>query len=122
MYNKEVVEDVQTKSLYKEKRSSFGNNKNKYEVLSETVEDENSDLRVLKDRMMVDKFINEITQPTCTESSNWSKDMIKYFKDQSKIDRLKEQEARDENMKYLCEMRNVIAQTMIDDTIIGLGK
>nr|GFB05939.1 RNA-directed DNA polymerase, eukaryota, reverse transcriptase zinc-binding domain protein [Tanacetum cinerariifolium] len=41
--------------------------------------------------------------PIFNEASNWSKDLIKYFKDQWEIDRLKEQEDQDNNMEDIYE-------------------
>ncbi|GJZ86040.1 RNA-directed DNA polymerase, eukaryota, reverse transcriptase zinc-binding domain protein [Tanacetum coccineum] len=61
-------------------------------VKEEEVLDENTELKQLKDRMIVDHYLNEKIQPTCSESQNWSKDMIAYFKLKWEEDRLKEME------------------------------
>ncbi|GKE72164.1 zinc knuckle CX2CX4HX4C containing protein, partial [Tanacetum coccineum] len=62
--------------------------RNMFEVLNEMTEEETAELRVLKDRMMVDVYLTKKIQPTCAEAGNWSKDMIRYFKDGWEIDRL----------------------------------
>ncbi|GKA55522.1 RNA-directed DNA polymerase, eukaryota, reverse transcriptase zinc-binding domain protein [Tanacetum coccineum] len=54
------------------------------------------------------------------EANSWSKDMIKYFKDQWEIDRLKEQEDQGMNNEDVFENRNGIAETMDSDDVIGL--
>ncbi|GJT59972.1 RNA-directed DNA polymerase, eukaryota, reverse transcriptase zinc-binding domain protein [Tanacetum coccineum] len=50
----------------------------------------------------VNKF-NVLNEENLDKTSNWSKDMIKYFKDQWEIDRLKEQEDQDKNMEDVYE-------------------
>nr|GFA09996.1 hypothetical protein [Tanacetum cinerariifolium] len=63
---------------------------NKYSILDLLPEDNDLELKTLKERMIVDTFLNEKIQPTLLESITWSKDMIKYFKDKWEIDRIKE--------------------------------
>ncbi|GJY81765.1 RNA-directed DNA polymerase, eukaryota, reverse transcriptase zinc-binding domain protein [Tanacetum coccineum] len=69
--------------------------RNKFDALNSMVEDEEAELRVLKDRML-------------------------YFKDHWEIDRLKEQEDQGMNNEDVFENRNGIAQTMDSDDVIGL--
>nr|GEV39471.1 hypothetical protein [Tanacetum cinerariifolium] len=66
------------------------NSANKYSVLDSLLEDNDSELRTLKERMIVDKFLNDKVQPTIKESITWSKEMIEYFKTKWDEDRLKE--------------------------------
>ncbi|PWA81906.1 RNA-directed DNA polymerase, eukaryota, Reverse transcriptase zinc-binding domain protein [Artemisia annua] len=94
--------------------------KNQFEVLNSVMEDDNVELRMLKDRMVVDVFWNKKIQPNCNESSNWTQDMIRYFKDQWEIDRLKEKEEASKNQEYVFEGMNGMAQTVADDNVIGL--
>ncbi|GKA59381.1 RNA-directed DNA polymerase, eukaryota, reverse transcriptase zinc-binding domain protein [Tanacetum coccineum] len=54
---------------------------NKYFVLDSLPEDNDQELRMLKDRMIVDKFLNKNLQPSPEEAKAWSRDMIQYFKD-----------------------------------------
>nr|GEY69966.1 RNA-directed DNA polymerase, eukaryota, reverse transcriptase zinc-binding domain protein [Tanacetum cinerariifolium] len=52
--------------------------------------DKDQELIMLKERMIVDKYLNEKVQPTLYESFLWSKDMIKYFKERWERDIIKE--------------------------------
>ncbi|PWA89215.1 hypothetical protein CTI12_AA112660 [Artemisia annua] len=97
-------------------------NSNQFEALNSLVEDDNDELRMLKDRQVVDVFLNKKLQPTCTEAKDWAKDMRKYFNEQWEIDRLKEQEEANKNSEDVLEERNGMAQTMVADTVIGLSK
>ncbi|GKB06930.1 hypothetical protein Tco_0835163 [Tanacetum coccineum] len=54
-----------------------------------------------------------------TESSNWSKDMIKYFKHHWEIDMLKEQEDQSKNVEDVFENVDGIGQTMTVDNVTG---
>nr|GEU30464.1 hypothetical protein [Tanacetum cinerariifolium] len=54
---------------------------NKYFVLESLLEDNDQEPRMLKERMIVDKFLHKKVQPTLIESMSWSKDMIRYFKE-----------------------------------------
>ncbi|GJX26485.1 hypothetical protein Tco_0232781 [Tanacetum coccineum] len=53
-------------------------------------EDNDQEIRILKKRMIVDKFLNQKMQPTLIELMTWSKDMIYYFKEKWEEDRQKE--------------------------------
>nr|GEU71621.1 hypothetical protein [Tanacetum cinerariifolium] len=94
-------------------------NKNKFSVLDEENTNESNELRILKDREVVDQFLNKRMQPTCKEASCWTKDMVKYFHDQWKIDRLKENEDQGENVEDVYENGGGIAQAMTADNVIG---
>ncbi|GJS79885.1 hypothetical protein Tco_0729766 [Tanacetum coccineum] len=96
--------------------------KNQFDMLNEVDTSEGADMSTLKGRMLVDMFLTKKLQPTCAESSNWSVDMIKYFKDKWESDRLKEQKEQGENVEDLLENMNGIGQTMTGDTVIGLSK
>ncbi|GJS27729.1 hypothetical protein Tco_0488349 [Tanacetum coccineum] len=50
---------------------------NKYFVLDSLPEDNDQELIMLRERMIVDKYLNEKVQPTLQESILWSKYMIK---------------------------------------------
>ncbi|GJU81561.1 RNA-directed DNA polymerase, eukaryota, reverse transcriptase zinc-binding domain protein [Tanacetum coccineum] len=96
--------------------------RNMFEVLNEMTEEETAELRVLKDRMMVDVYLTKKIQPTCAEAGNWSKDMIRYFKDGWEIDRLKEKEDQRENVENVFDNQDGMAQTMVGDNVIGMSK
>ncbi|GJS14636.1 RNA-directed DNA polymerase, eukaryota, reverse transcriptase zinc-binding domain protein [Tanacetum coccineum] len=52
--------------------------------------DNDQEIRILKERMIIDKFLNQKMQPTLIESMTWSKDMIYYFKEKWEEDREKQ--------------------------------
>lgn len=72
--------------------------------------------------MVVDNFLNKKLQPNCIESSTWTPDMIRYFKDQWELDRLKEKEEASLNMEDVLENGNATAQTMTADNVTGMSK
>ncbi|GKC04938.1 hypothetical protein Tco_0996548, partial [Tanacetum coccineum] len=63
---------------------------NQFDVLKEINASEEVELGALKGKPLVDVYLRKKLQPTCAESSNWSMVMIKYFKDQWELDRLKD--------------------------------
>ncbi|GKC31240.1 hypothetical protein Tco_1038534, partial [Tanacetum coccineum] len=88
--NKNVEEDNTTQdtndgrssvwTLQEEILTAIKKSKNRYAVLREYEYNKERLLMQLKDRMIVDNYLNKKIQPTCSEIQNWSKDMIKYFK------------------------------------------
>ncbi|PWA85577.1 hypothetical protein CTI12_AA064980 [Artemisia annua] len=56
---------------------------NKYAVLHSLPEDDDQELRILKDRMIVDPFLNKNVQPTPSEAANWTEDMRTYHAEKS---------------------------------------
>ncbi|PWA39134.1 ATPase, F1/V1/A1 complex, alpha/beta subunit, Zinc knuckle CX2CX4HX4C [Artemisia annua] len=56
---------------------------NKYSVLSSLPDDDDQELRILKDRIIVDQYLNKNLQPTPSEAANWSQDMRMYYKEKS---------------------------------------
>ncbi|PWA93067.1 zinc knuckle CX2CX4HX4C [Artemisia annua] len=95
---------------------------NSFEVLNSVGNNEDSDLRMMKNMMIVDTYLNKKLQPTCSETSTWSKDMIRYFKDQWELDRLKEKEEEQLNKEDVLENREEFVQTVIADDVTGLSK
>ncbi|GKF41893.1 hypothetical protein Tco_0125235, partial [Tanacetum coccineum] len=79
--------------------------------------EESKELKMLRDRIVVDQFSNKKLQPSCSEVSKWSNDMVKYFKDRREIDRLKEKEDQMQNMEDVFENDEGIAQTLTADTV-----
>ncbi|GKA15133.1 RNA-directed DNA polymerase, eukaryota, reverse transcriptase zinc-binding domain protein [Tanacetum coccineum] len=84
------------------------NTTNKYYVLDSLHKDNDQKLRILKERIIVDKILNEKLQPTLRESITWSKDMIEYFKEKWEGDKLKERNAENEadEMEDVLEINN----------------
>ncbi|GJV99439.1 RNA-directed DNA polymerase, eukaryota, reverse transcriptase zinc-binding domain protein [Tanacetum coccineum] len=77
------------------------NTANKYSVLNTLPEDNDQELRTLKERMVVDTFLNKKLQPTLRESITWSKDMIDYFKR-----KWEEMENEENEMEDVMEINN----------------
>ncbi|PWA35942.1 hypothetical protein CTI12_AA604430 [Artemisia annua] len=80
------------------------------------------ELRILKDRMVVDVYLNNKIQPTCAEDKNWTKDMEDYFNKQWDIDRLKEKENEEMNVEDAMEGRNDMTQTVAKENVTCLRK
>ncbi|GKA92394.1 ATPase, F1/V1/A1 complex, alpha/beta subunit [Tanacetum coccineum] len=60
---------------------------NKYYVLKFLPKDNDQELRMLKEKMIVDKFLDKKVQPILIESIYWLKDMIRYLKEKWEKDR-----------------------------------
>lgn len=56
---------------------------NKYSVLNTLPENDDQELRILKDRIIVDQYLNKNLQPTPSKAANWTHDMRKYHKEKS---------------------------------------
>ncbi|GJV73949.1 hypothetical protein Tco_1493944 [Tanacetum coccineum] len=95
---------------------------NKFSALDSLPEDNDQELRMLKDRMFVDKYLNKKIQPTPNEAMSWSKDMAKYFKDKWEEDRQKKMEEDNGNDVFedVCSDFSGIAKTMEDNEIDGI--
>ncbi|GJR95969.1 hypothetical protein Tco_0268143 [Tanacetum coccineum] len=63
---------------------------NRFSALRRINEDNPQDISMLKDKMLVDKYLNLKVQPSSSEIKNWSQEMIKYFKRACDADREKE--------------------------------
>ncbi|GKF06321.1 RNA-directed DNA polymerase, eukaryota, reverse transcriptase zinc-binding domain protein, partial [Tanacetum coccineum] len=90
-------------------------------------EDDPVEIRILKDRMIVDQYINKKMQPSVQEVKNWSQDMTRYFKEQWEKVRDKDKESseneeeEDDIMEELNELEgNVLANEITgrDNTIL----
>ncbi|GJY29441.1 RNA-directed DNA polymerase, eukaryota, reverse transcriptase zinc-binding domain protein [Tanacetum coccineum] len=66
---------------------------NKYSILESLPDDDPVEIRILKDGMIVDQYINKKTQPSVQEAKNWTQDMVGYFKAQWEKGRNKDTEA-----------------------------
>ncbi|GKE08762.1 RNA-directed DNA polymerase, eukaryota, reverse transcriptase zinc-binding domain protein, partial [Tanacetum coccineum] len=91
---------------------------NKYYVLDSLPEDNDQELIMLKERMIVDKYLNEKVQPTLQESILLSKDMIEYFKERWERDRIKENTST--VMKDVLEANDGIATVMKSKEVSGI--
>ncbi|GJW96778.1 RNA-directed DNA polymerase, eukaryota, reverse transcriptase zinc-binding domain protein [Tanacetum coccineum] len=88
------------------------NNADKYSVLNTLPKDNDQELRTLKERMVVDKFLNKKLQPTLRESITWSKDTIYYFKRN-----WDEMENEENEMEDVMEVNNGITKITKDNEI-----
>ncbi|GKA45647.1 RNA-directed DNA polymerase, eukaryota, reverse transcriptase zinc-binding domain protein [Tanacetum coccineum] len=95
---------------------------NKFSAFDSLPEDNGQELRMLKDIMFVDKYLNKKIQPTPNEAMSWSKDMAKYFKDKWEEDRQKKMEEDNGNDVFedVCSDFSGIAKTMEDNEIDGI--
>ncbi|PWA87952.1 hypothetical protein CTI12_AA124370 [Artemisia annua] len=101
---------------------SGGSNTNRYDALRNVSVEERNEESLMKDRMVVDVYLNKKIQPTSTELQNWTKDMEEYFKKQWEIDRLKEEEELAKHGEDVMEGVNEMAQTMANENVIGLSQ
>ncbi|GKA68205.1 RNA-directed DNA polymerase, eukaryota, reverse transcriptase zinc-binding domain protein [Tanacetum coccineum] len=99
------------------------NSANKYYVLYSLPEDNDSELRTLKERIIVVKFLKDKVQLTIKESITWSKDMIEYFKTKWDEDRLKESNAGNDTgeMKDVLELNEGTAKVIRDNEECNKG-
>ncbi|GJT19199.1 RNA-directed DNA polymerase, eukaryota, reverse transcriptase zinc-binding domain protein [Tanacetum coccineum] len=91
--------------------------KNKFAPLDKM--GEKHELNILKDIMILDQYLNKNLQPTCAETSNWSKDMISYFKQKWNEDRLKEAEVNIEKNEDVLIGENIAAQKCSANDVNG---
>ncbi|GJY65994.1 RNA-directed DNA polymerase, eukaryota, reverse transcriptase zinc-binding domain protein [Tanacetum coccineum] len=85
---------------------------NKYFVIDTLPEDNVIEMTVMKDRMIFDQFLNKKLQPSATEASSWSQDMIRYFKEKWEEDRRKEKEEGNGNLEDVLENTSTATQGM----------
>ncbi|GJT97882.1 RNA-directed DNA polymerase, eukaryota, reverse transcriptase zinc-binding domain protein [Tanacetum coccineum] len=76
-------------------------NSNRFSVLRGINDDIQQELNMLKDKMIVDKYLNLKLQPNNDEIKDWSQEMIKYFKRAWDANREKEENKRMYEMKVL---------------------
>ncbi|GJT83821.1 RNA-directed DNA polymerase, eukaryota, reverse transcriptase zinc-binding domain protein [Tanacetum coccineum] len=89
---------------------------NKYDVLN-ILDDDNEELEILKGRIIVDSFIAKEIQPNGIEVKEWTNDMIKYFKDQKKLKKFREEEGEMKNLRMFWKQtvyRTLKSVIMID--------
>nr|GEZ10960.1 hypothetical protein [Tanacetum cinerariifolium] len=80
--------------------------------------DNDQKLKILKERMIIYKFLNDKVRPTLKESITWSKDMIHYFKEKWEVDRLKEIDTQE--IEDVLEVNNGTTNIMMDNEISGI--
>ncbi|GJY24300.1 RNA-directed DNA polymerase, eukaryota, reverse transcriptase zinc-binding domain protein [Tanacetum coccineum] len=88
------------------------NTANKYSILESLPKDNDQELQMLKEKMIVDKFLVKKIQPTVMEAMYWTKDMVKYFKEKWADDSV--------NSKDVCCDQDEIAKVMEENVINGI--
>ena len=99
------------------------NSVNKYAVLHSVPDDDDDDheSRILKDRVIVDQFLNKNLQPTPTEAAKWSEDMRNYYKEKtSGQTSLETDKGLNEVVEYVFSDNIGIAMTMEVNEVSGL--
>ncbi|GJT17403.1 RNA-directed DNA polymerase, eukaryota, reverse transcriptase zinc-binding domain protein [Tanacetum coccineum] len=104
---KEVVKEVQN-DQQKDNTDKSNDAQSKEAKGKEEEMDKRTKLKSLKDRILVDQYLNKKMQPTCAEAQNRSKDMISYFKLKWEEDRMKEKESQHEDIEDVMEGHNMI--------------
>ena len=92
---------------------------NKYAVLEEYVEDERQDLNMMKDRMVVDVYLNKKVKPIEEVIKTWSKDMQNYFNTQWEVDRNIEKGFPVEEEEEVMENVSETGKLLVADEIQG---
>ncbi|PWA58161.1 DUF4283 domain-containing protein [Artemisia annua] len=95
---------------------------NKYAVLESHEEEERQEVNMLKDRKIVDMYLNKKEKPTKEVLSNWSKDMANYFNKQWEIDRIKEREDTMVEIDEVSENNSKTGKLLVEDEIQGKDK
>ncbi|PWA50867.1 hypothetical protein CTI12_AA469830 [Artemisia annua] len=95
---------------------------NKYAVLESHEEEERQEVNLLKDRQIVDMYLNKKEKPTKEVLSNWSKDMANYFNTQWEIDRIKEKEDSLIEIEEVMENNSETGNMLVEDEIQGRDK
>nr|GEU85616.1 hypothetical protein [Tanacetum cinerariifolium] len=88
---KECIEPQQERNAKFVEQGQWKN----FQSQRQNFEDNEAELKMIKERMIVDKFLVAKIQPTVKESITWSKDMTEYFK--VKWAEIKENEGNDTN-------------------------
>ncbi|GKB20366.1 RNA-directed DNA polymerase, eukaryota, reverse transcriptase zinc-binding domain protein, partial [Tanacetum coccineum] len=84
---------------------------NKYDALNR-LEDDNKELEILKGRIIVDRFITKDIQPNGVEVKTWTRDMVRYFKDQKELKKIREEEELNDGREDVMESNSGIASEL----------
>nr|GEU30548.1 hypothetical protein [Tanacetum cinerariifolium] len=95
---------------------------NKYSVLETLEDDERREMNLLKDRMVVDQYLNNKIKPDNKVISTWASDMVNYFKTQWEIHRLKEKEDEVVEIEEVLEEYTEAGRMLAADEIHGKEK
>ncbi|GJU57113.1 RNA-directed DNA polymerase, eukaryota, reverse transcriptase zinc-binding domain protein [Tanacetum coccineum] len=93
-----------------------GRQENKCNVLDDVESVDLEVIKMLKDIMIVDQYLNKRIQPNCSVIRDWSQDMIKYFKRACEADREKERQYQDMGMNKIVE--GIVKDVLEDDSLV----
>ncbi|GKD75759.1 RNA-directed DNA polymerase, eukaryota, reverse transcriptase zinc-binding domain protein [Tanacetum coccineum] len=114
--NKEKSFDEEFPRLTKQKNhisksNVIGECSNKFSVLNGISDDDPQELIMLKDKMLVDKYLNLKLQPGLDEMKKWTDEMRNYFKRAWEVDREKERN------EMLDDMEGIVEDVLEDKSI-----
>ncbi|GJR23812.1 RNA-directed DNA polymerase, eukaryota, reverse transcriptase zinc-binding domain protein [Tanacetum coccineum] len=92
-------------------KKGFNQNGNKFSVLNGISDDDPQELIMLKDKMLVDKYLNLKLQPGLDEMKKWTGEMRNYFKRAWEVDREKERN------EMLDDMEGIVEDVLEDESI-----
>nr|GEX17593.1 RNA-directed DNA polymerase, eukaryota, reverse transcriptase zinc-binding domain protein [Tanacetum cinerariifolium] len=95
------------------------NNRQKNKAIVNGEKCQNEDV-VKTGRMIVDTFLVKEIQPNGIEVKTWSNDMVKYFKDQKELKRLKEEEEMNDDIEDVLEVNSRIAKELNTEEVRGM--
>lgn len=98
--------NLKTWTLQEKEINAIRSTANKYVVLGSMDKEDSADLNMLKDRTIVDDYLNMKLQPSIQLRKNWSADMNNYFKTKREEDRMKEREAQKDPIEDVIENEN----------------
>nr|GEW92242.1 uncharacterized mitochondrial protein AtMg00810-like [Tanacetum cinerariifolium] len=121
---KEKKDDVEIEKEKKDEEIENEKNNDNVEETNKVVNEKDifdDEINTLKDKMIVDKYINMKQQTSVTEASNWSKDMIRYFKDRWKEDIRKEQNKKVDEFEDVLENASEAMQNFMVKVVVGVN-
>ncbi|GKE08431.1 RNA-directed DNA polymerase, eukaryota, reverse transcriptase zinc-binding domain protein [Tanacetum coccineum] len=93
------------------KSNVIGECSNKFSMLNRISDDDPHELIMLKDKMLVDKYLNLKLQPGLDEMKKWTDEMRNYFKRAWEVDREKERNEK------LDDMEGIVYDVLEDESI-----
>nr|GEY27751.1 hypothetical protein [Tanacetum cinerariifolium] len=121
---KEKKDDVEIEKEKNDEEIENEKNNDNVEETNKVVNEKDifdDEINTLKDKMIVDKYINMKQQTSVTEASNWSKDMIRYFKDRWKEDIRKEQNKKVDEFEDVLENASEAMQNFMVKVVVGVN-
>ncbi|PWA99322.1 ATPase, F1/V1/A1 complex, alpha/beta subunit, Zinc knuckle CX2CX4HX4C [Artemisia annua] len=96
---------------------------NSFSVLKDLGEDNVQEINMLKDKSIVDKYLNMRMKPSNNVLKTWSQEMKKYFNRAWEADREKEKDDREKGMEDINEEvfedESIAAKNLVADELVG---